>query len=122
MTKIMICCGNTSKKNELHPVSGLTSLVRQDALSVEGSGLFHHWQNEAGEKYFLLGHVVGLRRPDGKLSPPSLIKLETGCLENPNRIPEVEGRFVVVKVGLKGDCEIWTDQFGRLVTGLTFFL
>jgi hypothetical protein len=83
-------------------------------LLVDGTGLFHHWQNEARGKYYLLGHVVGLRQSDGTLSAPSLVKLEAERLENTNRIPEVEGRFVLLKVSPTGACEVWTDQFGGI--------
>lgn len=113
VTKLKIVCG---KLADIEPpeVSPLDSLVQQDGLRVDGTGLLHHWQNGTGDKYFLLGDVIGVRHADGMLSCPSLIKLETDRLENPNRIPEVEGRFVLVKVGQTGTCEVWTDQFGRI--------
>jgi len=111
--KLKIVCGKLANIEPLE-VSPLDSLVQQDGLRVDGTGLLHHWQNGTGDKYFLLGDVIGVRQADGMLSCPSLIKLETDHLENPNRIPEVEGRFVVVKVSQTGACEIWTDQFGRI--------
>jgi hypothetical protein len=90
------------------------TLAHQYGLHVEGDGLLHHWQNGVGDEYFLLGEVVGVRREDGMLHPPSLLKLETERLEDPNRIPSVEGRFVLVKVSPIGVCEVWTDQYGRI--------
>jgi len=113
VTKLKIVCG---KFADIEPpeVSPLDSLVQQDGLRVDGTGFLHHWQNGTGDKYFLLGDIIGVRHADGMLSCPSLIKLETDRLENPNRIPEVEGRFVVVKVSRTGACEVWTDQFGRI--------
>ena len=113
MIKLRIACGKLAKI-EMPLATDLTSLVSRDGLVVEGVGLLHHWQNDGGEKYFLLGNVVGLRQADGMLSPPSLVKFETERLEDPQRIPELEGRFVLVKVGAKGVCEVWTDQFGRV--------
>ena len=112
-TELKIICGKLAdiKSPEAFP---LDALVQQEGLKVNGTGVLHHWQNGKGDKYFLLGDVIGVRHADGMLSCPSLIKLETDCLENPNRIPEVEGRFVVVKVSQTGTCEVWTDQFGRI--------
>lgn len=113
MIKLRVVCGKLANI-ETPLTTGLTSFVNRDGLAVDGSGLSHHWQNSEGDTYFLLGTVVGLRQADGMLSPPSLIKLETERLEVPNRIPEVEGRFVIVKVSPDGACEVWTDQFGRV--------
>jgi len=110
--KLRIECSSMVGKGT--QTSGLVSLVQQEGLRVDGSGLLHHWQNDAGDRYYILGNVVGVRQADGALSPPSLIKSETERLENSNRIPEVEGRFVLLKVGLNGSCEVWTDQFGRM--------
>jgi hypothetical protein len=89
-------------------------IFHQDGIDIHGTNLFHSWKGAAGSSYFLLGKIVGLRRADGMLSPASQVKLETACLENPSRIPEVEGRFVLVAVNKLGECEVWTDQFGRV--------
>jgi hypothetical protein len=112
MTALRIASGKSATA-ESRVAEGLGPLVRQDGLLVEADRVFYSWQSGDG-KFFLIGTVVGLRQPDGTLSPASIVKVETDRLENPSRIPEVEGRFVVVKVTPAGVCEIWTDQFGRI--------
>lgn len=94
--------------------SGLSTFIRSDKLVVEGSGLARRWEGAGGDSYLLFGDVVGLRQADGTLAPPSFLKAEPERLENASRIPEVEGRFVLLKVARDGSCEIWTDQFGRV--------
>ncbi len=94
--------------------SGMTTFLRMKGLVVEGSGLYHQWVNAAEDAYFLIGDIVGVRQTDGKLAPPSQLKVEQERLENISRIPEIEGRFVLVRVGKNGVCDIWTDQFGRV--------
>jgi hypothetical protein len=113
MLKLRIICGNSVHSEKLES-SDLITLTHQHGLQVGGAGLLHHWKNGAGDEYFLLGHVVGVCQDDGMLHPPSLLKLETERLEDPNRIPSVEGRFVLVKVSPIGVCEVWTDQYGRI--------
>ena len=113
VTKLKIFFGNLVGVKS-PTTDGLTTLVHQAGIIVEGVGLFHHWKSNAGDTYFLLGDIIGVRQADGILSLPSQVKLETERLENPNRIPEVEGRFVLLKIEPAGSCEIWTDQFGRV--------
>ncbi len=83
-------------------------------MVVQADGVTHDWHGEDGVHYTLLGDVIGIRRGDGTLSDAAMMKLEAACFENPDRIPEVEGRFVVVKSSPDGRCEIWTDRFGRV--------
>lgn len=92
----------------------LRSVVHTDRLIVRATGATHEWHDEDGSHYILLGDVIGIRRADGTLSDAAMLKLETACFENPDRIPEVEGRFVVVKSCQDGRCEVWTDRFGRV--------
>lgn len=113
MLKLKIICGNLVHSENFES-SDLITLAHQHGMHVEGAGLLHHWQNGMGDEYFLFGDVVGVRRDDGMLYPPSLLKLETERLEDPNRIPSVEGRFVLLRVSQIGICEVWTDQFGRI--------
>jgi hypothetical protein len=108
MLKLKIIVGHAAK------TASLPILFSLEDLGVQGTGLFHAWKSVAGNSYFLLGDIVGIRQADGTISSPSQVKLETACLENPSRIPEVEGRFVLVMVNESGACEVWTDQFGRI--------
>ena len=112
MLKLRISTGSASFEGYKGSTK-LDQLFEQKGLRVEGTGLFHQWVSISGDKYFVLGNIVGIRHADGTLAPGSLIKIETARLENPNRIPEVEGRFLVVKVAADGSCDIWSDQFGR---------
>jgi len=90
------------------------NILQTERLIVEGVGVTHAWDGENGARFFLLGDVIGIRRADGSLSDAAMLKLETACFESPNRICEVEGRFIVVKSASDGSCEIWTDRFGRV--------
>lgn len=92
----------------------MPGLLVQDRLRIEGLGLAHSWRGSDGSSYFLLGHVIGIRQSDGTLSNPVQLKMDAGCLEDPQRVAELEGRFVVVRAGENGICEVWTDQFGRV--------
>lgn len=94
-------------------ISSLKTLFQDETIAVQGTGVLHSWQGQDGSNYFLLGEVVGLRGPDGLLSRPALLKLETEQFENPQRLLDVEGRFVVVKILPNHSCELWTDRFGR---------
>lgn len=113
MLKLKITCRKDSIV-ESDKKTSLDTLFKQEGLLVEGSGLFYEWKSKANENYFVLGNIIGIRQADGSLAPPSLIRIETERLENFNRISEVEGRFVVVKISATGSCDIWTDQFSRV--------
>jgi len=113
MTKLKIVTGIKWSK-ELQDTLDLPTLFLQDGISIQGSGLYHQWKNSTGEIFFILGDVIGVRQSDGILARPSLLKLETDRWETPAHISEIEGRFVIIKVGLNASCEVWTDQFGRI--------
>jgi hypothetical protein len=113
MTTLRIASGKTSTM-KLPPATCLMPLINQDDLQVEGGAVYHYWKNETGDRFFLFGSIIGLRQVDGALLPASLIKVEPERVEDPKRIPDVEGRFVVVKISAKGICDVWTDRFGRL--------
>lgn len=94
MAKLRIIVGNLSQIDP-SPTSGLKTLLKQDGILVEGAGLFHQWNSGLDSTYMLLGDVVGVRQADAMLSLPSQVKIETERLENPERIPEVEGRYIL---------------------------
>jgi hypothetical protein len=108
MLRLRVVSGN------LDVLQCLTSYHHKAGLEISGSKLFHSWNGFNGDRYFLFGDIFGIRQADGSLLPSSQLKLETERLENPNRIPEVEGRFVLVSASDNGICEIWADQFGRV--------
>ena len=98
MLKLKIEVGSLNVEN------GLDLLFQRGGTNIWGTGVFHSWKNTRGVAYFLLGDVFGIRQADGSLLPPSQLKVETDLLENPNRISEVEGRFVLVAVSDDGVC------------------
>ncbi len=107
----------TSRKGSISESDKNTSLdtfFKDGNLLVEGSGVFHEWKTKTGDNYIVLGNIIGIRKADGSLTSASSVKIETEKLENFNRIPEVEGRFAVVKIAVDGTCDIWTDQFSRV--------
>jgi len=107
-----------SRKSEnavtLSEEGNVINILQTDRLIVQGAGVTHAWHGQDGAHYFLFGDVVGIRRADGSLTDAAMLKLETACFENPDRICEVEGRFVIVKSTTDGSCEVWTDRFGRV--------
>lgn len=111
--KLRIATG-TSQAAPVAASPGLATLIRRDGIVVDGAGVYHRWTSAADDAYFLLGDIIGVRQADGTLASPSLLKLDTERLEHASRLPEVEGRFAVVKVSKSGACEVWTDQFGRV--------
>jgi asparagine synthetase B (glutamine-hydrolysing) len=113
MIKVKIITGNlASSKTE--NITDLSTLILQENISIQGSGLQHQWKNNAGDNFFLFGKVVGERQVGGMILPQSLNKLSTDRLETPSNISEIEGRFIIVKFSSNSNCEVWTDQFGRI--------
>jgi hypothetical protein len=97
------------------PASGdVKTIVQSERLAVQGTEVNHSWHSQDGAHFMLFGDVIGIRRADGSLTDASMLKLEANCFESPDRICEVEGRFVIVKSSPDGSCEIWTDRFGRV--------
>jgi hypothetical protein len=94
--------------------SRLKTLVQTERLTIQGAGVHHIWYSQDGAQFIMLGEVIGLRRADGSLSHPSMLKLETEQIESPQGLLAIEGRFLIVKVLRDGSCEIWTDRFGRI--------
>ena len=97
----------------LPDAAGLKSLVTSERLVVQGDGVTYRWSSQSGTQYFLFGDVFGIRRADGTLADAAQVSADPSCFEDPNRLWEVEGRFVVVAITVNGGCELWTDRFGR---------
>lgn len=113
MTKLRIHFGCNSNRAKFI-ATGMPELICKEGVYCEGVGLFHSWRNVLSDSYYIFGDIIGIRQNDGTLSCSSQLKLETERLGNSNRIPEIEGRFVLVKIGANSECEVWTDQFGRV--------
>jgi hypothetical protein len=69
------------------------------------------WKNANNDEFYILGNIIGIRKGN-KIVEISHDKYEIRILENINVIPEVEGRFVVVKISETGLSEIWSDNYG----------
>lgn len=92
----------------------LKSLIKESNLLVESGNTLHAWQGANQDRFFLLGDIIGFRQTDGSISNSSQLTLQLKCLEDPSRVSEVEGRFIVVQVATSGACKVWSDQFGRV--------
>ena len=104
MPVLKIICG-LFEDNITKQTSGLSLLYSKNNLHIEGSGVIHQWQNIEEDRFILIGDVIGVREADGSLLPSSMIRVEIARLENPDRIPEIEGRFALVRISSDGSCE-----------------
>jgi hypothetical protein len=107
---LLVSCSNDQKihfnvPNELQNSSliGNTSFYFSDP--------YYSWKNANNDQYYILGSIIGIRKGN-KIEEISREKYEIRILENINVIPEVEGRFVVVKISETGLIEIWSDNYG----------
>ena len=105
MIKLRISSASNTNNS---PADGLKVLYTQSNLLIEASDCLYKWENGLGEHFFILGHVIGIRNADASLSPGSMIVAEKKVLENPEKVGNIEGRFVIVKVLSNGECEVWT--------------
>jgi hypothetical protein len=90
----------------------------QNKIEIENTTFYHSdpyysWENADNDKFFILGNIIGIRE-DNKIQNISQDKGKLRILENFNLIPEVEGRFVIIKISETGLSEIWSDNFGTL--------
>ncbi|NHQ59242.1 hypothetical protein G9409_01320 [Chlorobium sp. BLA1] len=102
---------NTQNAN----IGNLPEIYEKGGLLIAGTGMLHKWINKAtNDEYIIFGHIVGIRRADGTISPSSSYRIETDILEDFQRVSEIEGRFVIIKIFENGSCQVWADQFGRV--------
>ena len=71
------------------------------------------WKSK-GNRFIAFGNVIGVRNSVGAVD--SSISSETlrSALENPAKVNDIEGRFVILQFSVDGRIDIWTDQFGRV--------
>jgi hypothetical protein len=74
---------------------------------------YHSWKNAENDQFYILGNIIGIREGN-KIQNISQDKDKIRILENFKLIPQVEGRFVIVKISETGLTEIWSDNFGTL--------
>ena len=92
---------------------GLQQIFSNEHLLIEGEDILHSWQTGSDE-YVVIGHIAGIREQSGFLKSVTYTKQTAELLEDPNKIPTLEGRFVVIKISEKTKLELWTDQFNRV--------
>lgn len=110
---LRIMSGKPIAPAELPDSTALPTLIATDDLTVQGTGVAHRWTSDDGTQNWVLGYVFGIRRADGSLTDAAMAWVDPSCFEDPARLWEAEGRFVVVRVSPQGSCEVWTDRFGR---------
>lgn len=74
---------------------------------------YYSWSNAENDQFYILGNIIGIRE-GRKIQNVSQDKSKIEILENFQLIPQVEGRFVIVKISESGLTEIWSDNFGTL--------
>ncbi len=70
--------------------------------------------NHNNEKFILIGNLVGYRDINGIINSVNDLLQIIDIIKNPNRLDELEGRFVIFRISESSNVEIWTDNFGRL--------
>ena len=73
----------------------------------------HNWENEVGDKFYVLGEIIGIRGSSFKINN----FFDWEFLEKHENSKKIEGRYIVIKQSIKDDISIWTDFFGRVITG-----
>ena len=74
---------------------------------------YYSWKNSGNDHFFILGKIIGIRKGN-TIHNISENRTKLKMLENSNLIPEVEGRFVLIKISESGLSEVWADNFGTL--------
>jgi len=74
----------------------------------------HSWKGSNGANYYCFGELIGIRDQDSHELSQQTFSAAQEFLKDPQKVSQVEGRFVIVKITADSDCHIWTDQFGRI--------
>lgn len=101
----IIKSSNSFKYNKELPI-----LEDQDNLLIQATELLHKWKNDDGDKFFVLGEIIGVRNSDLKLSN----EIDWSVVEKQENTKIIEGRYIVIKKSKKDKISIWTDFFGRV--------
>ncbi|MBA3656922.1 MAG: hypothetical protein H0W69_06180 [Gemmatimonadaceae bacterium] len=111
MTGFRIRYSESANKAE----SGSLGLLSENGkLRVEGSSPLFQWKGTDGAEYFLIGQLVGIRNTDGSISKASRSPEHLRLFERTGDLPQIEGRFVVIRMGADKSVAAWTDQFGKI--------
>lgn len=89
-------------------------LFETEELRVQGSNPLFRWTDDEGSTFLLYGSILGVRQGSGILSTCTGLESVRSYLENAEQVARVEGRYLLLKVTGKGDCEFWTDRYARM--------
>jgi hypothetical protein len=109
MKKFRIISGNSADLVS----SNLIEQLRLDGLLFETSENCLRFELH-DEKYFVLGDIVGYRNLDGNLNSINDYSEIVEIISKPDRLGELEGRFVVFRIFENNKIDIWSDNFGRI--------
>jgi hypothetical protein len=71
------------------------------------------WKSQ-GNRFIAFGNVIGVRNSAGAVDSSTSSESLRSALENPSKLRDVEGRFIILQFSVDGRIDIWTDQFGRV--------
>jgi hypothetical protein len=71
------------------------------------------WKSK-GNRFIAFGNVIGVRNSVGAVDSSISSENLRSALENPAKVNDIEGRFVILQFSVDGRIDIWTDQFGRV--------
>ena len=113
MIKFLIYSSKKNKK-KLKNINDANNKITYKNLTVHYSDPFHEWINSDNQKCIILGDINGLVNKKGVTKKVSKDLKSFEILENFDRVSEIEGRYVFIKVSENGKCEIWSDHFGKI--------
>ena len=101
-------------KIKSNKINGAENIINYNNISVQYSNPFHEWTNMSGEQCIVLGHIVGIVNKMGFTSRLSNDKSKIEFMDDFNRIDEIEGRFIFIKISKDGKATIFSDTFGKV--------
>ncbi len=113
MTNFVLISKSNSEGEQLLAPNSANNKVSIGNTTFYHSDPYYSWRNVKNEQFFILGNIIGIRKND-KIQKVSKDKSGLKILEDFNLIPEVEGRFVIIKISEIGLSEVWSDNFGTL--------
>ena len=113
MIKFLIHSEKNIKK-ESKKIKGVHNIINYKNISVQYSNPFHEWTNSNNEKCIVLGHIVGIVNKIGCTNPLSNDKSKIEFMDDFDRIDEIEGRFVFIKISKDAKATIFSDNFGKV--------
>ena len=84
--------------------------MKRKNLIIQANKILHNWENEGGDKFYVLGEIIGIRGSSFKINN----FFDWEFLEKHENSKKIEGRYIVIKQSIKDDISIWTDFFGRV--------